>query len=704
MRLRPQLIVLMLGSMVPIAVFAVFVATMLVERDRDTFLRGAQERCLALLTAVDAELRGQITTLEAVAVMPALAGGDLRRFRETLQSVLSSQADYLNITLATPDGQQVVNLQVPEGRPLPNIRNLETGFKRLLESGKPVVGDLVIAPVSGKWNFSVRVPVLQDGRVRYVLSAAVSSSAIDRIITAQQLGPDWGAVVVDANRRFVSRNLQPEKYVGQLSPDSLRDALARSPSGWFRGRTVEGVEAYSPYWRSEWSGWTVSMGVPASAVDAAASRAGWILLAGVFGSMLIALVGAQLISRRVASPIVALAAAADAMARGAPVEMPRATDIDELRSLQQAIDTAVRAQQALQKSDRAKDEFLAMLSHELRNPLAALSAAAHVLRVADPAQPAAVKARGVVERQTKHMSRLIADLLDMSRVIHGKLALERQRLDLADAVARLVGVWRASGRFERHKVQLDAAQVWVDADRSRIEQITANLLDNALKFSGAGRTIRVGVAREAGDAVLRVADEGAGFGPEVAGGLFELFAQAGGGGGLGIGLALVKRIAELHGGSVAAASDGPGRGAVFTVRLPAVAPSAESAADSVRAGGTARSILIVEDNDDARQMLQAALALDGHQVRAARDGTSGLALAAEAAPDVVLIDVGLPDMDGYEVARRLRATAGRRIGLIALTGYGQTEDRRRAYEAGFDTHLTKPVAADRLQQAIAGLR
>jgi len=704
MKLRPQLMLLMLGAIVPVALFAVFVAVMLVERDRETFLRGAQERALALMTAVDAELRGQVTTLEAVAVMPALASGALRRFRASARDILKTQPDYLNITLARPDGQQVVNLRVPEGRPLPNIRKLDRSFERALESRKAVVGDLVVAPVGGDWNFSVRVPVLFEGQVRYVLSAAIRSETIDRIIAAQKLGPEWGAAVVDGNLRFISRSFRPGTPMepGASASDSLREALARAPYGWFRGRSVEGIEVYSPYSRSAWSGWTVAMGVPAAAVDAAAARAAWVLLAGVFGSILFAIVGAHLISRRIADPIVSLAAAADAMARGAPVDVPGSTHITELRSLQAALNTAIHAQQGLHKADRAKDKFLAMLSHELRNPLAALGAAAHVLKVADPASDAAMRARGVVERQTRHMSRLIGDLLDISRVIHGKLALERRRIDLADVVARLVTVWRSSGRFERHRVILEAKPAWVDADRARLEQVAANLLDNALKFSGAGKPVHVSVAPEDGSAVLRIVDEGAGFAAETAQKMFELFAQAGGGGGLGIGLALVKRIAEMHGGSVSAESKGPGRGATFTVRLPAAAPAVDAAADRSSMPGGGRSILLVEDNDDARQMMQAALTLDGHAVRSARDGTSGLALAAEAAPDVALIDVGLPDMDGYEVARRLRAgESGRRMGLIALTGYGQPEDRRRAFEAGFDAHLTKPVAADRLKQAIA---
>jgi CheY-like chemotaxis protein len=369
-----------------------------------------------------------------------------------------------------------------------------------------------------------------------------------------------------------------------------------------------------------------------------------------------------------------------------------------------------REKAALQATDRAKDEFLAMLSHELRNPLAALSAAAHVIKLAPADADASVKARAVIERQTKHMARLVGDLLDISRVAMGKVALERERINLGEVVSNVAATWRASGRLERHQVSVRASPVWVDADRARMEQVFSNLLDNAIKFTPAGKRIIVGAAQEGDHAVLQVSDEGEGLAPELVDTAFGLFVQGERGldraaGGLGVGLALVKRLAELHGGSATAASAGRGKGATFTVTLPAVLPAATAAAPEQRAPVPTRRVLIVEDNDDTRQMMQEVLRFSGHDVRTARDGTSGLALAAEARPDVALIDIGLPDVDGYEVARRMRAApGGRTIGLVAITGYGQAEDQRRAYEAGFDAHLTKPVAPERLKQVMAGLR
>jgi CheY-like chemotaxis protein len=305
----------------------------------------------------------------------------------------------------------------------------------------------------------------------------------------------------------------------------------------------------------------------------------------------------------------------------------------------------------------------------------------------------------------------VGDLLDISRLAMGKVALERERFNLAEAVGNVVTVWRTSGRLERHQVTASIKSAWVDADRARLEQVLSNLLDNAVKFTPAGKRISVAVEQQDDWAVLRVADEGEGLALESAERMFELFVQGERGldraaGGLGVGLALVKRLTEMHGGTVSASSAGRGHGTTFTVKLPAVLPPAARALQpESHPVLVPRRVLIVEDNDDTRLMLHEALAVSGHEVQEARDGASGLALAAQSTPDIALIDIGLPDLDGYEVARRLRASpGGRRMGLIAITGYGQTEDQRRAYEAGFDAHLTKPVAPERLKQVMAGLQ
>jgi CheY-like chemotaxis protein len=349
------------------------------------------------------------------------------------------------------------------------------------------------------------------------------------------------------------------------------------------------------------------------------------------------------------------------------------------------------------------------LSHELRNPLAALTGAAHILRVADPTHAAASDARGVIERQTKHMSRMIEDLLDVSRLIAGKVHLMPETFDLATLATTTVGAWRSARRFGDRNVTLEAQPAWVRADRTRTEQILANLLDNAVKFTSPRGHVSISVAAEADAAVLRVVDDGEGIAPPLLEHVFDVFVQGSqdpsrSKGGIGLGLTLVKRLAELQGGSVDVTSAGTARGATFIVRLPPAAPVAAliGAPTAAHAASPCR-IVIVEDNDDAREMLREVLAMAGHSVREAANGTAGVDLAREIAPDVAIVDIGLPDIDGYEVARRLRAQSKRPITLIALTGFGQPEDLRRAREAGFDLHLVKPVTIERLDHAIATL-
>jgi signal transduction histidine kinase len=365
--------------------------------------------------------------------------------------------------------------------------------------------------------------------------------------------------------------------------------------------------------------------------------------------------------------------------------------------------------QETQRTNRAKDEFLAMLGHELRNPLNAIGSAASLLGLGNGRAEMAERARAVIHRQVQHLARLVEDLLDVSRVTSGKVLLVRQPTDLAELVTSTMANWRASGRFARHAVTLEAGAVWVDADPTRLDQVLGNVLANALKYTPSGGAIVVRVRPEPSCALLEVEDTGAGIPPELLGKVFDLFVQGErtldrAQGGLGIGLTLTRALVEMHGGTVEARSAGAGRGATFSIRLPRIpAPAAPARAAAPAAAAHApRRILIVEDNDDAREMLRAQLERDGHEVHAAADGPAGLATAAEVRPDIVLIDVGLPGLNGYEVARRIRAQPwGRSMRLVALTGYGRTDDRRQALEAGCDLHETKPVLPERLAEIIA---
>jgi signal transduction histidine kinase/ActR/RegA family two-component response regulator len=359
-------------------------------------------------------------------------------------------------------------------------------------------------------------------------------------------------------------------------------------------------------------------------------------------------------------------------------------------------------------ASRGKDELLAMLGHELRNPLAAIANAVHVLEAANLPAELAHRAREIIGRQNAHLARLVDDLLDVARVTSGKIALVRRPLELSQAVRHSLAALAASGRTERHRITTDLEPVWADVDETRFEQIVNNLVGNALRFTPAAGSIEITLRRAGEAAVLSVRDSGVGIAPEMLPRVFDLFAQGErgpdrGAGGLGLGLTLVRRITELHGGTVEAASDGPGHGSTFTVRLPAMAapqPARALPLAPAAASGTSRRILVVEDNTDAREMLHHLLKLAGHEVLDAADGPGGLEVALRQRPDIALVDVGLPGFDGYELARRVRATGDSSVYLVALTGYGQPDDRRQAMEAGFDAHLVKPVHPEALLAAI----
>jgi PAS domain S-box-containing protein len=388
-----------------------------------------------------------------------------------------------------------------------------------------------------------------------------------------------------------------------------------------------------------------------------------------------------------------------------------ARDITRLMQARQERENLLRseslAREAAESANRAKDEFLAMLGHELRNPLHAISMAAHLLQNPNSLE----KASGIITRQGAHVSRLVDDLLDASRVTGGRIVLTRRPLNLATLVSECVGSMRATGQFDHHAVEIDLGAVWVDGDTDRLAQVVTNLLDNAIKYTPSGGKIGVRVKKVSQKARIEVQDDGAGISSEILPRVFDLFARGEFGlhrspAGLGIGLTLVKQIAELHGGRAEVASDGPGRGSIFTVTLPRVAaPQVKIASRDIDPGEESfkpRRILLIEDNDDARQLLRTLLEASGHEIYEAGDGPAGVEKALELKPDVVLIDLGLPGLDGYKVAARIRSTpACSAIVLIALTGYGQREYRAKAERSGFHAYLVKPVDSGELEKVIA---
>jgi len=385
------------------------------------------------------------------------------------------------------------------------------------------------------------------------------------------------------------------------------------------------------------------------------------------------------------------------------------TDITERKAAERELE---RSRAALAETDRRKDEFIATLSHELRNPLAPIRAAAKI--IASPQVPLAQvqRAQIIIERQVTHMALLLDDLLDIARITQGKLTLKKATVALFDVVDAAVEAVRPTLNAKNHQLSLNlpTEPVSLEADPLRLSQILSNLMINAAKYSDPGSHIELAATVE-GDAVsLSVKDDGIGIAPQSITGIFDMFSQIDAGtgrsdGGLGIGLALVKGLTELHGGTVEARSGGLGFGSEFIVRLPLVRREAASplATDPAPAVSVRRRILIADDNQDAAESLSMLLELSGHEVRIAHQGRDALAIAQTFRPDTALLDIGMPDLSGYEVARALRQEPwATRLRLIAVTGWGQEDDRRRALQAGFDHYLTKPIDPDHLESLIAG--
>src|ERR1700722_11254991 len=369
-----------------------------------------------------------------------------------------------------------------------------------------------------------------------------------------------------------------------------------------------------------------------------------------------------------------------------------------------------RAEVELAEASQRKDEFLAMLAHELRNPLAPILNAIHLLRQEKAVSPGQEEAANMIDRQARHLTRLVEDLLDVSRITKGKIHLRKQRVELSPLVHQAVETVRPLLDSRKHEltVSLPPEAVWLEADPARLEQVLGNLLNNAAKYTEPCGHIWLTAEREGSEVFLRVKDTGIGILPEMLPRIFDLFVQADRSldraqGGLGIGLTLVKRLVQLHEGKIEAHSPGVGKGSEFVVRLlvvPEVTPiKNDGVPDCPAESGRPLRVLVVEDNPDTAESLAMLLRLYGHEVKTANAGPAGLQATLSQTPDVVLMDIGLPGIDGYEVARRIREKTDKPL-LIAMTGYGQTEDRERSKESGFEYHLVKPVDPGKLQNLL----
>lgn len=720
---RWHLFQVQLVSIVPIGLFTaglLYLHWQVQEHERQ---RSQIESVRLLAAAVDNSLDSSVERLSIFARLWSSSTLSEAAIHAQAREALEGNADWANILAFGADGRGVFRADAPFGTEVPSGPRSGV-WQRVLATHRPVISDVIVGPGSGAPIVAVGVPVVRGGQVIQVLVADLDLSWYDRLLNQQ--GQPEGAVagLFDRDFRFVARSTEGDARRGETPTPALVEDMKRRQEGLRRYTNLNDTAVYTA-WTFTRHGWGVGFATPSAPVDNAFWR--FLLL---FGFLWAVAVGAGMLyafakARPIAASLESLEDQAEYFATGRRMAALPDSGVEEVnRALgalakasellqstmherDRSFETEREARAAAEAANHAKDEFLAMLGHELRNPLAAISSAATIVK-SDKRSPEQLGfAIGVIERQSRHLQRLIDDLLDVGRAMSGKIVLERAPIDVAACARHVVATLQTAGGFAERRVEQDASPVWVEGDPTRLEQILTNLLVNAARYTLAGGHIRVRVAREGDEAVIEVSDDGQGIAPENLPRVFELFFQAEStadrtAGGLGIGLTLVQRLARLHGGDVKAESGGRDQGATFTVRLPAVtAPDPAPGGAGPAALAPGETILVVEDNADARESLCVVLELQGHRVLRATDGPTALDAVRRQRPRIAVLDIGLPGMDGYELARRVREELGREVVLIALTGYGTSRDEDEATRAGFDLHLTKPVDLDRLRQVLA---
>ncbi|MGZ5891623.1 MAG: hybrid sensor histidine kinase/response regulator [Caldimonas sp.] len=720
MKIRSQLTLLVVAVVVPVALLAASMTAWLWRLQRQAYEQRYLERVSALRLALDAHLDSTTGVLRALSGSPDLDAPDrLPRFADRFDRLLAVNPQWVTIGICDEAGR-VVAVRTRPG--LPPIPAPEVGrdsvqgpvFSDLRSTGDGVFVTYVSAPIvrAGGYRGAVYIGIDAQGWLEFLRSYPISQKAT--------------LTVNDRRGLIVARTLNNERWIGKRSGASFWDRTIGHDEGSFQSRGLEGQQFYSAFSRSRLSGWVLGTGVPREEVEAELRDSTVVMIAAVVATAIAVALFAIWIGSRVIDAITALALTARRVALPEIAAPDAVLPIEEAETVRLALQQAgallaardaeraaafareAEARSDAERSNAAKDEFLAMLGHELRNPLSAMKSASTLL--ATPAVQPAVhdRSRQVIERQIGRLTDLVNDMLDVARLNSGKIVLDRRIVDMAEVARHVLGSFQDAGRSLHVRVVAALEPAWVFADETRLEQVISNLLDNACKYTPPGGHVRVETATDADGATLTVSDDGSGIAPELLPRIFDVFAQGErtlerAQGGLGLGLTVVRRLVALHGGTIVAESAGPGRGATFRLRLPPAtgADGADSGRPPAPAAPAPMRIVVVEDNDDNRELMRVLLGLEGHTVSAVADGEAGVEAILGERPDLAIVDLGLPGIDGFAVAARVRAAVeGAGSLLFAVTGYGAPEDRKRAMAAGFDDFLVKPFDLDVFHRAV----
>jgi len=757
LKLRSHLLILVLGAVLPVLAFSAVMAVMFWRQQRDAFEKRYLERVRAMSIALDRELQGHIRMLQVLSQSDYLAAGDMRGFYEQARRVQAQQSDWSTVALMDVTGVPVFNLRRPFGAPLP-VSALDAALlARVATSGRPAVSPLVKGSVTGVYT-AVIVPVTTRGASRLLL-VAIDSVTWFRFLSSIPVISGATMTLLDQNGIVIARTLNPDRWVGQRASPLLYAKSRETPEAAYRNIGLEGQWFYTAHSRSAISGWTVATGVPVADVERELRGSTIAMTTGAALMALLAVALALVFGRRIARPVSALAGAAAALERGEPPPPSTTSAIAEVADVTHAFDaaaqrlrareTALRASEAesarlaaerarllnneraaredAEMANRLKDEFLATLSHELRTPLTAVLGWARMLRSGHGDEKSLERGLASIERNATAQARLVDDLLDVSRIVSGKMRLDIRVVDLPAVVESAVEAVRpaASAKQIRLQTSLDPLAGPVVGDPDRLQQIVWNLVSNSVKFTPREGQVQVRLARSDAHVDIVVSDSGQGMAPDVVPHVFERFRQADSSstrahGGLGLGLALVKHLVELHGGSVAAQSAGPGQGATFAVRLPIrVDAKRTPAADVPRRDGEATAatvspngsledvrLLFVDDEVDTLELFTQILADTGAAIFTATSVAEAMVQFEQRRPDVLICDIEMPGEDGYSLVRRVRGLAaddGGAVPAVAVTAYGRAEDRLRLLAAGYDRYIAKPVEPSELVAVIVAL-
>jgi signal transduction histidine kinase/CheY-like chemotaxis protein len=732
-KIRAHLILIAIATLLPVVVFSAIAINKLLNSERQSAIRNLQETARLTALVVDRELQSAQAALLVLGTSRSVLDKNLRGFYEEAQA--ADRGFGAATVLWDSNGRQLINTIRPYGADLPQS-DPSGHVAEVLRRQTTTISSLAVSPATGNYVTTVSIPVMPDKMQHYVLSETFDSYYFTRVFAQGHIPADWTVAILDPKGRYIACNRNDEQLVGQSASSNLIKASGSKAEGWIRHPNADGVDSYEVFTHSGFSGWTIVVSAPVDVIEGTARQAVLVSSIGLLIALLGAIGTAAVVGRRLARSIRATGESAAALGRGeAPGE--QSTGVEEMDRLNEVLKSVGKTllhekssrQQAEAERERlliseqvarknaedqnaAKDRFIAMLGHELRNPLSAITGAISLAKAGCAAPEVLERAHAIIARQSSHLSHIVDDLLDLSRLSMGKISLNRVTIDLAAVARACVEALPSTRPHAPVRTHISGEPIWVSADRTRLDQIVSNVLGNALKFTPANGIIDVMVKSERDMAILTIRDSGIGISRELMPFIFDAFVQGEAQsdrsiGGLGIGLNLVRQLVELHGGTVHVASDGMGKGTTVSVHLPRaqanlLSPDAERQAPALVA--PIGSILLVEDNEDSRDMMSSLLQLKGFRIIEAANGASGIRLAGDEKPTIAIIDIGLPDMDGYDVARRLRAGAGTRdIRLVALTGYGQESDRQRALQAGFELHLVKPVDAEMLLSAIAQL-